>query len=1039
MKRIQLNVIAPFDNEFTEHTGEHFIDFAIKVLQKALEGKSIKFAERDQYNALIELNDNDNPIPVGDLYDFLYDQLGIKDHEGAFLSIYNYNPGFDFSSLSFGGGAKQIDLDKANQIRDQLNEMVIGQRHVIDKLINGYINSRCFVNDESIKPAQTYLFCGPACSGKTMVAEAYAKLLGKPSISFNSPDYLNERQIGRLFGFINQNPSGIIIFNEFENFVGEFVPLIFNVYLTGRYNGVDFKNTTIFFTTTGGSSIYLDGGLVSFASLSNEEIISSLRNERTDDGALKYNYYFLDILAKENVAMFNVLDYFSIHQIIAKHLEKHATNFTNKTGVYIKADYGELARFAMYSNVEEHNLNSLKAFAENILNEQVNYLAKNIEPKSGHSYLSLVKNIEISLPKKNLNHKVAELLKIEPLDVLVVADNESLDFIKEIKIDNANYVIAHGKNDALAKMKEGIDVVVIDPTHSVRANASAIDVEDYNSVGNDIFNDLIKYYHQVPIYLLSKKEKDLPLSAYQTLLLKGAKDVVVLDKEHPEFFAITMIKALANADLEFDIKLLKREQLKLECNPVQKLVKNKAGTYDARVVLDNLSLVKTFNGEYDEEEFELRNINGFDDVIGYKIAKETLKKYGRYLSHPNQYLQEGLLVPKGIILYSPGYHNLGKTALVKALSKETGSTIIKVNGKKALVESNGLDQLVAKIRDAFKKARRNAPAIVHITDINIVLTPADNPYNDRIYSLLRNEIEYAASDTSHPILFIGECSCDYAITDKLKELGLRFIMLEIPTLKDKEEFIKRYLSKHHIEGISAETVKSFAARCYYDDYKELSNQLDFAVHYAQGQELTDKILSESLDVYTQGDISNRVRDTRSELATAYHEMGHYLAMRLFGQKPPFVTIVARGYYLGYTAFAVDDIITDKNKMSYLNDICVDFAGRAAEVVAFGEEAGINSGISGDIRNATYRAKLMITKCAMGEDNLAFISDYDLTSENSLIYNEINKILREQYARAIEILTKNRKNLDKLSKALFEKKSIIGADLEKLVPDKDLIK
>ena len=1037
MKRIQINAFAPFQSYYKETKERDYFDFVLEVLNKVLEGMEIKVAERDEYNIIIEVNDKDNQIDTARFYDFLMEQLGINEHEGAFLSIYNYNPKFDFSTLGFGKGGLRTDLDKANNIRTELNKIIVGQRHVVDALINGYIKSQTFVSENNTKPAQTYLFCGPASSGKTMICEEFARLAGVPAVSFHAPDYLNPRQIGRLFAFVNKNPRGIIIFNEFEDFVGEFDPLIFNVYYTGKYNGIDFSKTTIFFTTTGGRKIYLDSGLTNFSSFSSEEIIKSLKAETTESGGLKYNPYLLDLLGKENVAVLNVLDYFSIHQILAAHLQKHATNFTNKTGVFIQADYNELARFVLYCHPEETNLNVLKKYSENVIDEQVAYLAKNVEPKSGHTYLSVVKNIVIELPKKKKDEHVKRLFDVEPLDVLLVSDKESADYIKEhIKVDNVNFVYARSKNEVLNKIKNGIDVIILDPLYSIRGKLSSLDLEDVDSLGNEIFDSMIKYYHQLPMYLLSNKEYEVPATAYQTLLLKGAKDVIYLDKEHPELFESVLSKAIVNWDITVDIKYLRKEKLKLECNPVQKLIENKSGTVDAKVTIDNLALGRVLSGELDDD-YALRNINGFSDVVGNQIAKEVMLKYGRYLSNPHKFVQDGFAIPKGLLLYTY-WHNLGKTSLVKALSKEVGCNLIKLNCKKVLMESGSQEQIVNRFKEAFKKARRNAPAILHIEDINIAITPQDNPLNFSLLSVLRNEIEYTLGDIAHPILLIAESSPESVTPRSLKDLGLRFIQLEFTTVADRVEYIKKYFAKHHIDNISEPVIRNFAARCYFADYLTLNNILDFAIHYAQGKELTDKLLTESLDLYSDGDVSVIKESDEKMMSTSYHEMGHYLAYRIFGKKPPFVTIVSRADYGGYTLGEIKDSYDDRTKQYFLDRICVSFAGRAAEVVYNGGDKGVNSGISGDIKNATSVALAMVTKYAMGEQSLAFIPDMDISSENPLIFEEVNKILKDQYQRAIRILTVNRKNLDKLAQALFEKKSLIGSECEEIVPDADLI-
>ena len=210
------------------------------------------------------------------------------------------------------------------------------------------------------------------------------------------------------------------------------------------------------------------------------------------------------------------------------------------------------------------------------------------------------------------------------------------------------------------------------------------------------------------------------------------------------------------------------------------------------------------------------------------------------------------------------------------------------------------------------------------------------------------------------------------------------------------------------------------------------------MNYAQDKPLTDELLSESLDVYNQGDLSAYQPDDDYRLSTAYHEMGHYLLMRLFGTKPVFVTIVPRGNYGGYTQDETYRISYSSSKQEFLNRICVSFGGRAAEVVFNGEEKGVNTGIGSDIRSATMVARRMVMYFAMGNKTKARYMDFEIEANSAIIYEQVNEILDQEYERAIRLLTLNRKNLDKLALALYEKNSIIGDELEELVSDQDLL-
>jgi cell division protease FtsH len=243
----------------------------------------------------------------------------------------------------------------------------------------------------------------------------------------------------------------------------------------------------------------------------------------------------------------------------------------------------------------------------------------------------------------------------------------------------------------------------------------------------------------------------------------------------------------------------------------------------------------------------------------------------------------------------------------------------------------------------------------------------------------------------------------------------------------------RHLEKKGITTLSKDAIDTFITRTYGGTYAYIKTLLDFAIRSARGQALTDKMLAEAFDLYKTGE-ENEHSDDDDALRVSYHEIGHYLIGYLNGDHPPFVTIVARGSYGGYTAIdAHEGEGNQYTRQKMLNEICCCFGGRAAEYVVYGED-GINMGLASDIVMATSCARWMVCDLGMGKFLYAVegIGNDNIPKE---MLDEIDEILHEQYDRAVKLLTENRDKLDILAKALMEKKSLTGTECEKLIESK----
>ena len=190
MKRILVNANPGFTNQFKEHNGVSFFTKVLEMLKQMLQGLEIKVVEEDFNHAIYEFNDEANPIPCDGLQSGLTEAFDLNP-ELATISVYNYKPAvkFGFNFMTKSGNEYTRRIASINQLKQKLEEIVVGQDHAIDSVINALIKAYSFKNDEINKPLLTCLFAGPSGSGKTFLAENIVAGLKVPYYEFNGADY----------------------------------------------------------------------------------------------------------------------------------------------------------------------------------------------------------------------------------------------------------------------------------------------------------------------------------------------------------------------------------------------------------------------------------------------------------------------------------------------------------------------------------------------------------------------------------------------------------------------------------------------------------------------------------------------------------------------------------------------------------------------------------------------------------------------------------------------------------------------------------
>ena len=297
-------------------------------------------------------------------------------------------------------------------------------------------------------------------------------------------------------------------------------------------------------------------------------------------------------------------------------------------------------------------------------------------------------------------------------------------------------------------------------------------------------------------------------------------------------------------------------------------------------------------------EFERPTVT-FNDVIGSFDAKKTLNDFIWYLKNPLAYLESGMKAPKGILLYGPP--GTGKTLLARALAGETNFSFIQKSA------SDFVNKDPNEVEKLFKKARKYAPTIIFIDEIDAIakerlgISPTE-----AILNKFLTEIDGFKFDSKRPILLI--CATNYPI-ERARDGQIildqafvrrfdRKIKIDLPNKAERIEFIKYYLNKHSVKKISDDCIENVASRTIYSSPANLENLIDQAIRDAMPNELTDKILSDTVDANKYGEIKTKY-SAEDIKRTAIHESGHAILYIVTGNKPAFLTITSRSDYGGY--------------------------------------------------------------------------------------------------------------------------------------------
>ena len=442
----------------------------------------------------------------------------------------------------------------------------------------------------------------------------------------------------------------------------------------------------------------------------------------------------------------------------------------------------------------------------------------------------------------------------------------------------------------------------------------------------------------------------------------------------------------------------------------------------------------------------------FSDVAGIDEAKQELKEVVDFLKEPEKFRKIGAKIPKGVLLL--GEPGTGKTLLAKAVAGEAKVPFFSMSGSEFVEMFVGVG--ASRVRDLFAKARKNAPCIVFIDEIDAVGrkrgTGQGGGNDEREQTLNQLLVEMDGFGTEETIIVLAATNRADVLDKALKRPGRfdRQVIVDMPDVKGREEILKVHAkNKKFASDVDFKIIAKKTAGMAGADLANILNEGAILAARSGRTEINMADLEEASEKVQMGPEkrSKVVSDTDKKIV-AYHESGHAIVNFVVGgeDKVHKITMIPRGQAGGYTLSLPAEQKLVYSKKYFMDEIAIYFGGRAAEEIIFGKE-NITSGASNDIQVATGMVQQMVTKLGMSEKfgpvlldgtqpGDMFQSKYYSEQTGKEIDDEIRSIINERYQTAVRILTENRDKLEEVTRILLEKETIMGDEFERIMLRED---
>ena len=438
----------------------------------------------------------------------------------------------------------------------------------------------------------------------------------------------------------------------------------------------------------------------------------------------------------------------------------------------------------------------------------------------------------------------------------------------------------------------------------------------------------------------------------------------------------------------------------------------------------------------------------FEDVAGNEAAKQDLSEIVDFLKNPKKYEKLGAKIPRGVLL--AGDPGTGKTLMARAVAGEANVPFFSISGSEFAEMFVGVG--ASRVRDLFSKAKKNAPSIIFIDEIDAVAHKRDargGAGREDEQTLNQILVEMDGFENETGVIVIAATNRIDMLDKALLRPGRfdRHVNVTLPERKDRIEILKVHFKNKPVESdvdldaLAAKTAGSSGA-----DLANIANEAAITAARNNRKTITNSDITEAFERIAIGpERKSKVMNDHERKLTAYHEAGHAIVGHVLPDSDPVhkVTIIPRGRTGGVTWFLPPEDRSYKNVYELKDVLARAMGGRVAERIMFGED-GITTGASSDLQHVAQLSREMVTEEGMGRklrdqvfnsDEVNFFGDRakiysEKTSE--IIDAEIEELNKEADARAEAVLKANKKYLDKLAEALIEKETLEAEEVKDIL-------
>ena len=442
----------------------------------------------------------------------------------------------------------------------------------------------------------------------------------------------------------------------------------------------------------------------------------------------------------------------------------------------------------------------------------------------------------------------------------------------------------------------------------------------------------------------------------------------------------------------------------------------------------------------------------FTDIAGNDNAKQDLQEVVDFLKHPKKYKDLGAKIPKGVLLV--GNPGTGKTMLARAVAGEAGVPFFSISGSEFVEMFVGVG--ASRVRDLFSKAKKNAPCIIFIDEIDAVGRKRGSGmgggHDEREQTLNQILVEMDGFDGETNVIVLAATNRADVLDPALLRPGRfdRRVNITLPERKDREAILKVHFKKKptdetvDLDKLAAKTAGSSGA-----DLANMANEAAIIAARRNKKKISNDELTEAFERVAIGpERKTKIMNDHEKELTAYHEAGHAIVGHVLPDSDPVhkVTIIPRGGTGGVTWFLPPEDKSYTNVYEFKDILARAMGGRIAEQLIYGED-GITTGAGSDLRKATEIARDMVIEQGMGkglrdqvfhEDNGGLMFD-KMTRERpysdetaKMIDEEVAQLITEAKHRAMLVLKENRSFLDKLAEALLKEETLEESEVDEIL-------